>query len=145
MEFREINSNDIPAIFSVRLSTDENHFSYKQLVEHGISYESVKEKIEKKGKGWVCEINKTVAGFVIADGASGEIWMIAVVPSYINKKIGSQLLTIAENWLKEKGHKRFWLITDPDKTLRAYSFYLKHGWAKWKEENGILFMHKEVL
>ncbi|MCE4563417.1 GNAT family N-acetyltransferase [Maribellus sp. CM-23] len=144
MKFREIGLIDISAIFSIRLATDENKFTYEELVQHGISHESVRNKLLTTCKGWLCETNNMEVGFIIADKSSGEIWLLAVLPQYINKKIGSQLLNIAENWLISEGHKRLWLITDPDKNLRAYSFYLKNGWLERKIENGILYMEKAI-
>ena len=144
MKFREISLDDIPAIFSIRLATDENKFTYEELVQHGISYESVKNKLSTTGKGWLCEIENREVGFVIADCSNGEIWLIAVLPEFINQKIGSKLLNLAENWLISKRHKTLWLITDPDKNLRAYTFYLKNGWYESKIENGILYMEKAV-
>jgi ribosomal protein S18 acetylase RimI-like enzyme len=142
--FREILLRDIDAIFYVRISTDENNFTMDQLENHGITKQSVKEKLLSTYKGWLSETNGKVTGFVIADKASGEIWVIAVLPDYINQKIGSNLLLLAEKWLEDNNLKRFWLTTDTDKKLRAYSFYKKHGWNEFKTENGILFMEKII-
>lgn len=144
MIFREIEPKDIPEIFKVRVATDENCFTQEELEKRGISYHSVKLKLQTTYKGWLCEINKKVVGFVIADKETGEIWVIAVLPEYINKGIGSTLLKLSEEWLISNGIKKFWLITDPNKKLRAYSFYLKNGWTETKTENGILYMEKIV-
>ena len=144
MNFREINLEDIPVIFDIRVSTDENQFTFEELAERGITYESVAEKLQTTYKGWLCEINKKTVGFVIGDSETGEIWVIAVHPLYINKQIGTKLLQLSEDWLISKGNKKLWLITDPDKNLRAYSFYLKNGWKENKIEDGILYMDKEI-
>lgn len=144
MKFREITIQDIPAIFEVRVATDENNFTYEELEASGISPESVEEKLRTSYKGWLCETDHNVVGFVIADKETGEIWVIAVLPEHINRGIGTQLLNLAEHWLISSGKNRFWLTTDPDKKLRAYSFYLKNGWTDWKEENGLLYMNKTV-
>ena len=128
----------------MRLATDENRFTYEELVAHGISPKSVKVRLNQSAKGWLCEIDKRTVGFVIADTKDAEIWIIAVLTEYINRGIGSRLLQMAEEWLISKGHKRLWLSTDPDKRLRAYSFYIKHGWSEWKTENGILYMEKLI-
>ena len=144
MQFREITIRDIPAIFEVRVATDENNFTYEELEGHGITYESVEEKLKGTYKGWLCELNSQVLGFIIADKKTGEIWVIAVLPEFINQRIGTQLMNLAEHWLISSGKKQFWLTTDPDRSLRAYSFYLKNGWEEWKEEGGLLFMQKKV-
>jgi ribosomal protein S18 acetylase RimI-like enzyme len=144
MKFREITLQDIPAIFEVRVATDENNFTYEELEERGISEESVKEKLKTTYKGWLCEAEHQVVGFIIADKKTAEIWVVAVLPDYINKSIGSKLLQLAEHWLISCGKRKLWLVTDPDKTLRAYSFYIKHGWKETETKDGILYMEKDV-
>ena len=145
MLFREITLNDIPAIFEVRVSTDENNFTYEELDKHGITPESVRVKLETTYKGWLCEIDQQVVGFVIGDKSSGEIWVIAVLSEFINLRIGTKLLQLAEEWLIRAGNKTLWLTTDTNKKLRAYSFYLKNSWKERKVENGLLYMQKKVL
>lgn len=144
MIFREIGEADIPSVFAIRLATDENQFTMEELEKHGITPQSVQQKLETTGKGWLCELNEKVVGFVITDLVTAEIWIIAVLPEFINRKIGTRLLTLAEKELQSKGHQTSWLITDPDKSLRAYSFYLKNGWRELKTENGILTMRKKL-
>ncbi len=115
MTFREITTRDIPAIFEVRVATDENNFSYEKLEEHGITCESVEQKLKSTGKGWLCEVENKVVGFVIADKKTAEIWMICVLPGYTNQKIGTKLLNLAEHWLISSGKRHFRLTTDSDK------------------------------
>lgn len=145
MKFREITIQDIPAIFEVRVATDENNFTYEEFEAHGITFESVEDKLRTTYKGWLCEIESKVVGFVIADKKTAEIWVIAVLPEYINQRIGTKLLNLAEHWLISSGKQKIWLTTDADKQLRAYKFYLKHGWKDNKVEDGLLFMEKEVI
>lgn len=144
MKFREITVKDIPAIFEVRVATDENNFTYEELEGHGITPESVEEKLKSTYKGWLCETDNNVVGFIIADKKTGEIWVIAVLPEYINKRIGTKLLNLSEHWLVSSGKTNFWFTTDPDKKLRAYSFYLKNGWKERKTKEGLLYMEKEI-
>lgn len=142
MRFREITLRDIPAIFEVRLATDENNFTYDELEKHGITFESVEKNLQTTYKGWLCEADGKVIGFVIADKKTAEIWVIAVLPEYINKGIGTKLLNLAEHWLISSGKQKYWLTTDPNKKLRAYSFYLKNGWKEREVNNGLLYMGK---
>lgn len=144
MKFREITLRDIPAIFEVRMATDENNFSYEELEGHGITFESVEEKLKTTYKGWLCEMDNKVVGFVIADKKTAEIWVIAVLPEYINKGAGTKLLNLAEHWLISSGKQKFWLTTDTDKKLRAYSFYLKNGWREREIKDNLLYMEKEI-
>ena len=59
---------------------------------------------------------------------TGEFWVIAVLPEYEGRGIGSKLLNLAESWLWATGWKEIWLWISLDTQLRAYSFYSKHGW-----------------
>lgn len=144
MIYRRIRLSDITEVFKIRLATDENIFTYDELVNHGITYQTVREKLKTTAKGWICEIDKKAVGFAIADRESSELWLIAVLPEYINQKIGTKLYQLAETWLISSGCKKIQLITDPDRYLRAYSFYIKHGWKETKIENGILHMEKLI-
>ncbi len=144
MKFRELTIQDIPAIFEVRVATDENNFTYEELEAHGITFESVEDKLRKTYKGWLCEMDGKIVGFVIADKKTAEIWVIAVLPEYINRRIGTKLLNLAEHWLISSGKKNFWLTTDSNKQLRAYKFYLKNGWHEQKTEGDILYMEKSI-
>lgn len=144
MNFREITKDDIQSIFAVRVATHENRLTVEELASLGITEETVKEKLAGTYKGWLCEVENLVAGFAMGDRATGELWVIAVLPEYIGKGIGSALLRRVEEWLKEKGCHRLWLTTDIDRNLKAYSFYLDHGWKDDRIEGGMRYMTKDV-
>lgn len=144
MHFREMRLQDIPEVFEVRLATDENRFTREELARYDITEESIAKRLQSTYKGWICEMENRIAGFAIADGKTWELWLIAVHPEFINRKIGSTLLQLAENWMIGCGAKKLWLITDPDRKLRAWKFYTRHGWKEIKTENGILFMGKDI-
>ncbi|MBY9081141.1 GNAT family N-acetyltransferase [Paenibacillus sp. HN-1] len=78
----------------------------------------------------------------MGDRETGEMWVIAVLPEYINKGIGTGLLQLVEKWLWESGCKALWLTTDLDIRLRAYSFYRKNGWQDDRLEDGLRYMVK---
>jgi ribosomal protein S18 acetylase RimI-like enzyme len=142
MNYREITNKDIKEIFHVRVSTDENNYSHDELENFGITEESVKDKLQATHKGWLCEVANKVVGFAIGDKTNGEMWVIAVLPEYIKKGIGAKLLELVENWLFEQGCSKLWLTTDVDKSLRAYSFYLKNGWQDDCIKDGVRYMKK---
>ncbi|MBN1310936.1 MAG: GNAT family N-acetyltransferase [Anaerolineae bacterium] len=144
MKFREITDDDIPALFTVRVATHENALSREELTAMGITNESVKEKLSKTFHGWLCEVNHQVVGFAIGDKATGELWVIAVLPEHIGKGIGSRLLTLVENWLCENGCSRLWLTTDVDTNLKAYSFYRRHGWIDDQIKDNLRYMAKII-
>jgi GNAT superfamily N-acetyltransferase len=144
MNLREITDADIPALFEVRVATHENRLTREELLALGITEETVKQKLRGDYQGWLCEDDNRVVGFAMGDKSSGELWVIAVLPEYVGKGIGSKLLRTVENWLAENGCKRLWLTTDIDPSLKAYTFYLNHGWMDDRIEYGMRYMVKEI-
>ncbi len=142
---RQIEVADIPDLFSVRTATDENHLTLEDLAEIDITETSVKAKLLGSYKGWLCEDEGEVVGFAIGDRSSGEMWVIAVLPSYIRQGIGGALLAKVDEWLFSQGCSELWLVTDLDTKLRAYSFYRKHGWMDWKIDDGLRYMKKSLI
>lgn len=142
MHYRVITIADIPALFAVRIATDENALSREQLAALGITEASVAERLAETYHGWLCEVDGRVIGFAIGDRATGELWVIAVLPGYVNRGVGSVLLRLVEGWLWEHGCDRLWLTTSIDTCLRAYPFYLKHGWTDDGVRDGLRYMHK---
>ena len=139
---RQIELSDIAALFRVRVATDQNCLSLDQLASLGITETSVREKLLGSYKGWLCEVEGEVVGFAIGDRATGELWVIAVLPAYIRQGIGGALLDRVDNWLFSQGCRELWLTTGIDTSLRAYSFYRKHGGTDWKIEAGDRYMKK---
>jgi len=142
LTIRPIEPADIPALFRVRTVTDENRLTMEELAALGINEQSVAEKLRGNFKGWVCEDNGRVVGFAMGDRSTGEMWVIAVLPSHIRRGIGGALLEKVDGWLFSEGCQELWLTTDIDPSLRAYSFYIKHGWEDWKIEDGMRYMRK---
>jgi len=142
MTYREIIESDMPAIFKVRASTDENNLSISQLESLGITEKSVLEKLKTTHKGWLCEMEGTVVGFTMGNKNTCEMWVIAVMPKYIKQGIGTKLLQLIEEWLWGCGCKKIWLTTDVDMKLRAYSFYLKNRWEDDKIHDDLRYMKK---
>ncbi len=129
MTFREITPRDIPAVFDVRIAVRENAYTREGLYSEGITEPAVEDMLGTSHRGWLCERDSKVVGFAMANRETGEFWVIAVLPEYEGRGIGSKLLNLAENWLWEIGWKEIWLWTSLDSRLRAYSFYKKHGWV----------------
>ena len=115
-------------LFDVRTSVRENIYTRVGLYRDGITEKAVAEMIASTHRGWLCEVDSKIVGFAMANGATGEFWVIAVLPEYEGRGIGSKLLRLAEDWLGTMGWKELWLWTSLDTSLRAYSFYRKAGW-----------------
>lgn len=140
LHLREMTVADVPALFDLRPRTRENAMTREDLRRLGITPQSVTESLEASTRGWVCEDRGRVVAFAMADRATGEFLVIAVLPAYEGKGVGGRLLALARDWLAAGGCRRAWLTTDPDTTLRAYGFYRRHGWTDWKIERGLRFM-----
>lgn len=141
--FREITAQDVPNLFVVRAATHENRLTVEELQSMGITVESVKEKLKGTYRGWQCDVDGKTVGFAMGDRATGELWVIAVLPEYLGMGIGSKLLRAVEQWLAESGCSCLWLTTDIDTMLKAYSFYRSHGWEDDRIEDGLRYMRKE--
>jgi ribosomal protein S18 acetylase RimI-like enzyme len=127
--FREMITDDLPAVFSVRTSTKENAITLEELKEdYGITPDSLAEAMKSHVKGWLCEESNRVVGFSMGDRSNGEVQVIAVHPDCEGRGIGKTLLGEVQKWLFSSGHKEIWLGAYPDPTIRAYGFYRKLGW-----------------
>ena len=96
-----------------------NKMTLEELQRLGINAQSVTESLGKSTKGWVCDESDRVVAFSMADRATGEFLVIAVLPEYEGKGVGGKLMALAEDWLAASGCKRAWLTTDLDTTLRT--------------------------
>ena len=144
MKIREIEVADIPALFAVRVVTHENRMTLEELSAVGVTPESVRRRLESSFRGWLCEVDERVVGFAMGDGATGEMEVIAVLPEFVGRGIGSALLRRVEAWLIAQGCTRLWLTTDVDPNLKAYRFYRAHGWQDERIERGLRTMVKHA-
>jgi GNAT superfamily N-acetyltransferase len=124
MIFREAVIADIPQIQIVRHSVKENVLSNPALVTDA----DCEEFISRRGKGWICEINREIVGFAIADLKEDNIWALFISPAHEGKGIGKQLHKLMLDWYFNQHKKKAWLGTSPD--TRAELFYRKAGWKE---------------
>jgi GNAT superfamily N-acetyltransferase len=124
MLIREAIPDDIPHIQIVRNSVRENMLSDPALVSDA----DCLEYITQRGKGWVCEIEKQITGFAIADLQENNIWALFVHPDHVSKGIGKALHARMLDWYFEQNKTEAWLSTAPG--TRADSFYRKRGWKE---------------
>ena len=129
LRYRKMTTADLPAVFSVRLSTIENAITMKELDEdYGITPESLTKAMNSHVSGWLCEDSGVVVGVSMGDRLNGEVQVVAVLPEYEGNGIGKSLLTKVQDWLFSEGHEEIWLGANPDPTIRAFGFYRKLGW-----------------
>ena len=129
LTFRPMTVDDIPAALALRVSTVENALTMEELErDYGVTPTSLAEGMKSHVKGWVCEDAGAVVGFAMGDRSSGEVSVVAVLPSHERRGIGKNLLMRLQSWLFSEGHDEIWLYATPDPNIRAYGFYRKLGW-----------------
>lgn len=124
MIIREATIHDIKQIQIVRNTVTENTLSDPNLVTD----EDCKEFLTERGKGWVCEIDKHIVGFAIADLKENNIWALFLDPKFEKKGIGQQLHKTMLDWYFTQTKEKVWLGTDSN--TRAEQFYRKAGWTE---------------
>ncbi len=129
LRYRKMNTDDLPAVLSVRLSTIENAITMAELEEdYDITPKSLADGMRSHVGGWLCEDSEIVVGFSMGDRLNAEVQVVAVRPEYEGIGIGKTLLTRVQDWLFSTGHEEIWLRANPDPAVRAYGFYRKLGW-----------------
>ena len=142
MRIREIRELDVADLFAVRVATRENILTLKELAGLGITRDTVLLMLNETHRGWLCEVDDRVVGFAMGNRTNGELWVIALLPSYEGRGIGAALLTQVEEWLWSEGWSEIWLTTDIDEKLRAYGFYLQQGWVDHVIRDDLRYMRK---
>jgi GNAT superfamily N-acetyltransferase len=124
MIIREAQTADIYQIQVVRNSVNENILSNPALV----SDQDCDNYINRRGKGWVAEIDGIIIGFAIVDVIDHNVWALFIRPGYDKKGIGRKLHDEMINWYFTQTAATIWLGTAPH--TRAETFYRKAGWKE---------------
>ena len=124
MIYREAAIRDIAQIQFVRNAVKENRLSDPALVPD----KDVAAYITKRGKGWVCEVDKRIVGFSIVDLVDNNVWALFVHPDFEAMGIGKMLHQLMMDWYFIQTNKKVWLGTEPKS--RAETFYRIQGWKE---------------
>ena len=108
----------------VRHAVKENRLSDPALVPD----KDVEEYMTKRGKGWVCETDKTIVGFAMVDLIENNVWALFVHPDFEAGGIGKKLHRIMMDWYFVQTKEKIWLGTEPKS--RAENFYRMQGWKE---------------
>src|SRR5688500_4319408 len=72
---------DIPALFVVRTSVNENHLDLEELADRGVTPDSIAAMLaDDDMRTWVIEERGEVAGFTMADARTGTVYALFVRP-----------------------------------------------------------------
>ena len=135
--FRAVQPSDVEALFSVRARTRENAISKDQLASIGITVGSLAEGMHSgRVIGQVCLHESNLVGFCLGDIAQGEVLVLAVLPEYERRGIGTRLLSLVVDGLRSAGCPTLWLAASADPTVRAHGFYRSLGWRPSGRKQG---------
>lgn len=94
MTFREIQPQDLEAIFEIRKATWHNRNGREEMARMGITPDSVRQMIQDSHRGSLCEVDGRRVGFAMGNRKTGEMWVIAVLREFEGRGIGRQLLRL---------------------------------------------------
>lgn len=130
INFRQATIRDIPAMSAIRLAVRENILSDPARVTE----QMYRDYLQLLGRGWVAEVDGTVAGFCYADREGASIWALFIAQEYEGRGIARRLLQLAVEWLFQGGHDAVRLTTTAH--TRADRFYAAQGWTRSAPNSG---------
>ena len=103
--------------------------SADRLAELGITESSWSARVRQgELEGFVAEHEATLVGYCFGDVATGEIVVLALLPSHEGLGLGRRLLAMTVDRLKAQGHSRLFLGCSDDPSHRSHGFYRRLGW-----------------
>jgi GNAT superfamily N-acetyltransferase len=109
--------------------TRENAASEDRLRSLGITAQTWSNAIRSHAlRGFVSYAAQELVGYCFGDTASGEVVVLAVLPTHESQGIGRRLLELVVEQLGHQGHKRLFLGCSSDPGVRSHGFYRHLGW-----------------
>lgn len=100
-----------------------------RLAELGVTLTSWSSQVQRNELvGFVAEEEAVLVGYCFGDDSTGEIVVLALLPSYEGRGLGRHLLTITVDHLRSLGHSRLFLGCSDNSSHRSYGFYRHLGW-----------------
>ena len=130
LKIRTASEADVPEMHRIRLSVRENRLPDPSLVQP----DDYLPMLTSRGRGWVAELDGTIAGFAVADRTRANIWALFVEPACEARGVGRALHDAMMDWIFGAGVERVWLSTDPG--TRAERFYRSAGWRYVGDQHG---------
>ncbi len=130
LKFRPATPADIPACLVLRGRTRQNAIPIERLAAMGITTESWAGDVSSGSlPGYVCLDEQQIVGYCFGDKATGEIVVLALLPTHEERGIGKHLLGLVVNLLADAGHERLFLGCASDPATRSHGFYRHLGWV----------------
>lgn len=127
--FRRAAPDDTPACIVLRGMTRENAFSVEKLAALGITLESWRSAIADGSlPGHVAIVDDRIVGYCFGERETGEIAVLALLPSHEGQGVGRRLLNLVVADFRELGLARLFLSCSSDPAVRSYGFYRHLGW-----------------
>jgi len=128
--FRPATPQDIAACIDIRGRTRENAVPAVRLAALGITEASWSAQV-RRGElpGFVAEDAAALVGYCFGDAATGEIVVLALLPTHEGLGLGRQLLNLTVEHLQSLGHSRLFLGCSADPSHRSHGFYRRLGWV----------------
>ena len=137
LNFRPATPQDIAACIEIRGRTRENAVPAARLAELGVTEASWSGGVRQGTLvGFVAEQEAALVGYCFGDAATGEIVVLALLPTHEGLGLGRQLLTMTVGHLKLLGHSRLFLGCSDDPSHRSYGFYRRLGWLPTGKRDG---------
>jgi uncharacterized protein YndB with AHSA1/START domain/GNAT superfamily N-acetyltransferase len=132
--FRCAHSTDAAECVALRGRTRENAASATRLAELNVTVESWGQDIAS-GRliGHVCMDDGSMVGYCFGDSRTGEVVVLAVLPSHEGRGAGKALLSKVMRDLAAMGHRRLFLGCSANPVHRSYGFYRHLGWRSTGE------------
>lgn len=120
---------DLPAVFRIRVSVQENHLSMAQLTARGITPAWIARLMAEGAlRTWCAECHGEVVGFSMVNVDAREVFALFVAPQHEGRGVGSRLLEVSVAELLRASARPLRLTTGSG--TRAHSFYLRRGWQQ---------------
>ena len=127
--YRKAVPEDAAMCIEIRGRTRENAFSVEALKALGITVESWGDGIRDGCfPGYVCVEDGRMVGYCFGDRDTGEIIVLAMVPSHEGIGAGKALLQLVVDDFRKSGFNALFLGCSKEPEARSYGFYRHLGW-----------------
>ena len=128
-QYRSALPADAQECIRIRGLTRENAISAERLAALGITVESWGEGIRSQElSGYVCLVDHEMVGYCFGSSTTGEVVVLALLPSYEGQGVGREVLNRVVAHLWALGHQKLFLGCSADPSVRSYGFYRHLGW-----------------